>query len=56
MTTQEIIKRLGQVRIRQTGYEFVVEEYRWSGWQIIEGLFSWDQARQAAKEYNCEII
>ena len=56
METKEIVKRLGQFRIRQVGYEFVVEEYRWSGWQIIEALFSWDQAKQAASEYHCEII
>ncbi len=47
---------LGQVRVRQTGYEYIVEEYRWSGWHIIEGLPSLEMAEQAAREYNCEII
>ncbi len=45
----------GQVRIRQTGYEYVVEEYRF-GWHIIEALPSLVSAEIAAREYNCEII
>ncbi len=56
METKDIIERLGQVRVRQTGYEYVVEEYRWSGWHIIESLPSLCLAEQAAREYNCEII
>jgi len=43
----------GKFRIRQTGYEFVLEEDR-HGWHIIESLFSWRDVDQALEEYRAD--
>jgi hypothetical protein len=48
--------KLGDYRVRQVARMFVVEQFRWSGWHIIESLSSWDQAERAARDYHCPIV
>ncbi len=42
----------GTFRIRQTGYEYVLEELRWGTWTIIESLPSRELAQLADREYR----
>lgn len=44
----------GKFRTRQTGYEFVLEEFRNGSWVIIESLFSWEAVEQAHLEYTAD--